>query len=138
MYLTRLVPCEDRNVTDDLFPEGSCTCTCGPMQDYEQLRINKVTRLPDERLVTSFFSQSINPHIATYYTNRALCYIKLGQWDLAVEDCQKAIQIDPASIKAHFFMGQALSELENYDDAIAALKRGKGVYHNNCFVHVVS
>lgn len=48
---------------------------------------------------------------------------------MAVEDCQKAIQIDPSSIKAHFFMGQALSQLESYDDAIAALKRGEDICH---------
>lgn len=64
-----------------------------------------------------------NPHAATYYTNRALCYIKLRQWTLTVDDCQKAVQIDPTLIKAHFFMGQALTELENYDDAITALTK---------------
>ena len=69
--------------------------------------------------------QAENPHVATHYTNRALCHIKLRQWNLAVKDCQKAIQIDPALIKAHFFLGQALTELESYDDAITALIKGE-------------
>lgn len=72
-----------------------------------------------------FSMQKANPHAATYYTNRALCYIKLRQWTLTVDDCQKAVQIDPTLIKAHFFMGQALTELENYDDAITALTKGE-------------
>ena len=67
----------------------------------------------------------MNPRVATYYTNRALCYIKLRQWAQTVEDCQRAIQIEPTLVKAHFFMGQALTELESYDDAIAALKTGE-------------
>ena len=71
--------------------------------------------------------QNANPHVATCYTNRALCYLMLRQWDLTVSDCQKAIQIEPTLIKAHFFMGQALTELENYDDAIASLIKGEVV-----------
>lgn len=34
------------------------------------------------------------------------------------------MELDPKLIKAHFFMGQALTELENYDEAIQALKIG--------------
>ena len=75
-----------------------------------------------------------NPRTATYYTNRALCYLKLQQWRLSVEDCQKAVQIEPNLLKAHFFMGQALTELENYDDAIAVLVKGQClVLHYMCY-----
>ena len=66
-----------------------------------------------------------NPIIATNFTNRALCYIKLNQWNLAVEDCQKAIQLDQNLIKAHFFLGLALTELESFDDAIMELIKGQ-------------
>ena len=43
-----------------------------------------------------------------------------------MNDCRKAIELDPKLIKAHFFMGQALTELENFDDAIPELKIGMG------------
>lgn len=66
-----------------------------------------------------------NPHVATFYTNRALCYIKLNQWNLVVEDCQKAIQLEPNLVKAHFFLGRALTELENFEEAITALVKGQ-------------
>lgn len=68
--------------------------------------------------------QNISPRVATYYTNRALCYLKTLQWSLTVNDCRKAIELDPNLIKAHFFMGQALTELESFDDAITELKIG--------------
>jgi len=60
---------------------------------------------------------------STHYTNRALCYFKLLQWSLAIEDCRHAIELDPRSIKAYFFMGQSLSELYHFDEAIVHLKR---------------
>ena len=44
---------------------------------------------------------------------------------MAVKDCQQAIQLEPNHIKAHFFLGQALTELESFDDAILALRKGK-------------
>ena len=70
------------------------------------------------------FMQAKSPHEAVLFTNRALCHLKLGQWTLVVEDCQKALQLDSILVKAHFFLGQALIELENYDDAILSLKTG--------------
>ena len=42
-----------------------------------------------------------------------------------MEDCQKAVHLDSTLIKAHFFMGQALIELECYDEAIVSLKTGE-------------
>lgn len=64
-----------------------------------------------------------NPGIATYYTNRALCYLKLKQWDLAGQDCRRALETNPNLIKGHFFLGQALLELQLYDEAIASLMK---------------
>lgn len=59
---------------------------------------------------------------ATLHTNRAVCYLKLGQWQEAIGDCQQAIQIDSSLVKGHFFMGQALVELKKFDDALVCLK----------------
>ena len=60
----------------------------------------------------------------TLYTNRALCCLKLENWSQVVQDCEKAVQLDPSSIKAHFYKGQALIELGKYDGAIVSLKKG--------------
>ncbi|XP_023212091.1 E3 ubiquitin-protein ligase CHIP-like, partial [Centruroides sculpturatus] len=69
------------------------------------------------------FLQIKNPLIPTYFTNRALCYLKLHQWELACQDCRRALDMDSTSVKGHFFLGQALLELESYDDAIKYLQR---------------
>ena len=59
-----------------------------------------------------------------YFTNRALCYIKLSQWDSANADSKRAIELDSSLVKAHFFHGQALLELNMFDEAITSLTRG--------------
>ncbi|KAL5481325.1 hypothetical protein EMCRGX_G021461 [Ephydatia muelleri] len=66
-------------------------------------------------LAISSYTDAIVP---TYFVNRALCYLRLSNWASVVDDCKQAIQLDPTSIKAHFFMGQALAEIGNYDEAL--------------------
>ncbi|CAM5086995.1 unnamed protein product [Natator depressus] len=64
-----------------------------------------------------------NPLVAVYYTNRALCYLKMQQHEKALADCKHALELDSQSVKAHFFLGQCQMEMENYDEAIANLQR---------------
>ena len=71
-----------------------------------------------------FFFQVKNPTVPTFFTNRALCHLKLKKWTQAISDCRRAIELDTNLVKAHFFLGQALLEQESYDEALASLKRG--------------
>uniref|UniRef100_A0A4W5MQF6 E3 ubiquitin-protein ligase CHIP n=1 Tax=Hucho hucho TaxID=62062 RepID=A0A4W5MQF6_9TELE len=64
-----------------------------------------------------------NPSVSVYYTNRALCNVKLQQHDKALADCKQALELDPHSVKALFFLGQCHLEMENYDEAIGNLQR---------------
>lgn len=64
-----------------------------------------------------------SPNTSTYFTNRALCYLKMKKWDLAQQDCRRALDLERSLVKGHFFMGQALVELNLYDEAIASLMR---------------
>lgn len=66
-----------------------------------------------------------NPSVALYFTNRALSYLKLHQWELTVQDCRRATDLDPNSVKGHFFLGQALVELDSLDEAILHLQRAQ-------------
>jgi len=60
-----------------------------------------------------------NPSTSTYYTNRALCYLKLKKWPLAIQDCQHALDLDTKSVKGHFFLAHGYLENALYDEAIA-------------------
>lgn len=64
-----------------------------------------------------------NPSVALYFTNRALSYLKLHQWELTCQDCRRAIDLDTSSVKGHFFLGQALLELDSLDEAVLHLQR---------------
>ncbi|CAE1143773.1 STUB1 [Acanthosepion pharaonis] len=64
-----------------------------------------------------------SPNTPTFFTNRALCHLKLKQWEQAIQDCRQALDMDRSLVKGHFFMGQALVELGYYDESIASLKR---------------
>ncbi|CAJ0921067.1 unnamed protein product [Ranitomeya imitator] len=54
----------------------------------------------------------IKPEECTMYTNRALCYLKLCQYDEARQDCDCALQRDAANIKALYRRAQAYKGLE--------------------------
>ncbi|CAG9584828.1 unnamed protein product [Danaus chrysippus] len=64
-----------------------------------------------------------NPSVATYFTNRALCHLKMKRWEATCQDCRRALDIDNNQVKGHFFLGQALVELDCYDEAIKHLHR---------------
>lgn len=70
------------------------------------------------------FTQIKNQAVPTYFTNRALCYLKLKRWEQTCQDCKRALDIDSNHVKGHFFLGSALLELESYDEAIKHLQRG--------------
>lgn len=72
----------------------------------------------------NIYLQIKNPTKATYFTNRALCHLKLKRWEQSCQDCRRALDMDQNLIKGHFFLGQSLLELEYYDEAIKHLQRG--------------
>lgn len=64
-----------------------------------------------------------NPDQALYFTNRALCHLKMKQWESVCKDCRRALDIDPCLMKGHFFLGLALLEMELFDEAVKHLQR---------------
>ncbi|KAK5685123.1 hypothetical protein LTS10_003199 [Elasticomyces elasticus] len=54
--------------------------------------------------------------------NRAMCYSKLKQWQAAIGDCERAIQLDPSYIKAKKTRAKALGESGNWDEAVREYK----------------
>ncbi|ETW00027.1 hypothetical protein, variant 1 [Aphanomyces invadans] len=73
-----------------------------------------------EVLVSAEDKTRINNHKVPLYLNRALCKIKLGKWNDAEWDCDKAIEINNALPKAHFrrslvFLGKLNDELAKED-----------------------
>lgn len=54
--------------------------------------------------------------------NRALCNIKLKNYDQAIEDCEGALKLDPTYTKARKTKANALGQSGNWEDAVKELK----------------
>mmetsp|Transcript_13537 Transcript_13537/g.25042 ORF Transcript_13537/g.25042 Transcript_13537/m.25042 type:complete len:414 (+) Transcript_13537:69-1310(+) len=57
------------------------------------------------------------------YSNRAFSHLKLGHLPEALEDADKAIELDPKYCKAHFRKGLALHAMKRYREAAIALTK---------------
>jgi len=81
---------------------------------------------------------SLNPNVPTYYTNRALAYMKNNRFPQAVDDARAALERDSTLVKGHFYLGSSLLELEKIDEAIKHLqtafelaKKDPGSYYDD-------
>lgn len=66
-----------------------------------------------------------DPSNHIYYSNRAACYTKLGEFPLGLKDCEKSIELCPTFMKAysrkaaiHAFMKEYHKALKCYEDAL--------------------
>lgn len=59
----------------------------------------------------------IDPVNVAVYTNRALCFLRLGQNQLAINDTTEALRLQPNNVKALFRRAQAKKALSQYDSA---------------------
>jgi tetratricopeptide (TPR) repeat protein len=66
------------------------------------------------------YSEAIkrNPQDSKIYSNRAACYTKLTAFDLALKDCDKSIELDPAFVKAYLRKGNVLKAMGQIQKAM--------------------
>lgn len=56
-------------------------------------------------------------------SNRAACFLKLGQADKALEDANACIALDDKYVKGHFRKGLAAIALDRYEEGALAMAR---------------
>ena len=61
--------------------------------------------------------------IAVYFANRAACQLKLRQWGPAASDCTRALEVDPAYLKALLRRCTAYEELDDLEKALTDAKK---------------
>ncbi|KAL6845788.1 hypothetical protein ACP4OV_024363 [Aristida adscensionis] len=85
---------------------------------------NKAFTNEDYLAGSYYYGQAINidPHDGTLYSNRSLCYLRLGEGQLALNDARRCTLIRPRWAKAWYRQGAALSLLKNYKAAVHAFK----------------
>uniref|UniRef100_A0A3B0MG62 E3 ubiquitin-protein ligase CHIP n=1 Tax=Theileria annulata TaxID=5874 RepID=A0A3B0MG62_THEAN len=67
----------------------------------------------------------VYPHNHEFYTNRALCYKKQNKWDLVESDVRQALNLEENSVKAHYYLGQALLNLGDPVEGMKKLRKAK-------------
>ncbi|KAM5281043.1 sperm-associated antigen 1 [Ctenodactylus gundi] len=65
----------------------------------------------------------INNKECAIYTNRALCYLKLCQFEEAKQDCDQALQLDGGNVKACYRRALAHKGLKNYQKSVTDLSK---------------
>jgi len=61
---------------------------------------------------------------ASLYSNRALCELKLEKFELARQDAEDAIDLEPNNVKYYRILSEALMKLELYDESIKICELG--------------
>jgi len=65
-----------------------------------------------------------NEVISTLLSNRAACYLKIQMWKEGLLDCDNALKLCLANVKAGYRKSIALRGLKRYDDALIAAQNG--------------
>lgn len=60
---------------------------------------------------------------ATVYGNRALAFLSLDQYDLAEDDCNKCLKLNPTSVKALMRRGMARAHMNRLEEALGDFQR---------------
>ncbi|KAG2233053.1 hypothetical protein INT48_009853 [Thamnidium elegans] len=64
----------------------------------------------------------VNPNVASYYTNRAFCHLKLESYGYAIADSDKALEVDPNFTKANYRRASANMALGDFKAALKDLR----------------
>eukprot|EP01018_Ginkgo_biloba_P013777 Gb_00792 [translate_table: standard] len=67
-------------------------------------------------------STSANQTLLLSFSNRAETWLKLNNFERALCDCDKALEIDPHHVKTIYRRGRALHGLQQYEEAITCLQ----------------
>ncbi|XP_066034028.1 sperm-associated antigen 1 isoform X2 [Chamaea fasciata] len=80
----------------------------------------------------TYYTRSISVMpTAAVYNNKAQAEIKLQDWDSALEDCEKVLDMEPGNIKALMRRATVHSHLHNYQTAIEDLNKVLSVEPEN-------
>ncbi|KAG9395269.1 TPR repeat [Carpediemonas membranifera] len=94
---------------------------------------NRLFSAQDYPAAIKAFTEAIkrDPSVAIYYSNRAACYLKLMEYRLAEQDCEKALEIDPNAVKALLRMGRAQFLTKRYHKSLDTFQKAAALDGTN-------
>lgn len=72
-----------------------------------------------------------NPNDAAPYSNRAAAYMKLGEFPMAMKDCDRCLEIDPSFVKAYIRKGNIHFFMKEYHKCLTVYEKGLKLAPNN-------
>lgn len=85
---------------------------------------NDAYKSKDYNKAINFYTKAIqaNPNDPSFYSNRALCYFNMENYEECIVECDRAINQSPEFIKAHKKKASALAYLFKFSEAVQAIK----------------
>jgi len=72
-----------------------------------------------------------SPKDPKYLTNRAICFIKLMEFNGALRDLDYALEVDPSYVKAYSKKGNCHFAMKEYHKALSAYEKGLALAPDN-------
>ncbi|KFP07678.1 Sperm-associated antigen 1, partial [Calypte anna] len=89
----------------------------------EKEKGNEAFAIGDYVEAVTYYTRSISVMpTAAAYNNKAQAEIKLQDWDSALQDCEKVLEMEPGNVKALIRRASVHNQLQNYQTAIEDLK----------------
>jgi len=74
-------------------------------------------------LAASLHALELDPLDLVLISHLGWHYLHTGQYELGVEACRRAIDMDAAFFPAHIYLGQLLTQLQRYEEAVVVFER---------------
>ena len=76
------------------------------------------------------YATEMDPKNPVYFTNRSMCYFKMGEFPKSLRDAEKSISLNANWVKGYYRAGMAQLEMKQYKEALSNLDKAAGLEPN--------